>query len=77
MFTVKRNGETKTFTAHKGSRDSGAATGAGEGAGAGQADFTVADGSYSFSSAPVKHAASERHSYGSTTTTATASRRHY
>ena len=81
VFTVKRGSETKTFTAYKGAGDS-SATGAGEGAGAGEAaaDFTVADGSYSFSAAPAKRAASsERYSYehSAATTATTASRRHY
>ena len=45
VLTVKRNGETKTFTAHKGSGAAGS-----QSAQAQPRDFAVADGSYSFSS---------------------------
>ena len=67
MFTVKRNGETKTFTAHKGSRTAGAQQ-PGESR---PGDFSVTDSSYSFSS-KTSARAQRSTSYRSGTTTARA-----
>ena len=63
VFTVKRNGETKTFTAHKGSRTAGAQSGESQ-----PGDFSVTDSSYSFSS-KASSRAQRSSSYRSGTTT--------